>query len=105
MAKDDLSHKRIRFYSYGSGCVAEYFSGMVQPGYQQMLDTEHHANMLNERTALTYPEYEAFYSYRYPQDGSHCEMPEHQTGRFRLAAIRDHKRIYERVERESSCTG
>jgi hydroxymethylglutaryl-CoA synthase len=98
LTPEDLSDKRIGFYSYGSGCVAEYFSGIVQPGYQAMLDTEHHAKMLMDRTTLSYPEYEAFYSYRFPKDGSHCEMPKHQTGAFRLAAIRDHKRIYERVE-------
>jgi len=105
LAKENLSDKRIGFYSYGSGCVAEYFSGVVQSGYQEMLDTKHHQKILSERTSLTHPEYEAFYSYRYPQDGSHHEMPQHQTGRFRLAAIRDHKRIYERVEHESSCAG
>ncbi len=98
LAPEDLSGKRIGFYSYGSGCVAEYFSGIVQPGYQAMLDTAQHAKMLMDRTTLSYPEYEKFYSYCYPKDGSFCETPRHHTGAFRLAAIRDHKRIYERVE-------
>ncbi len=105
LATEDLSNKRIGFYSYGSGCVAEYFSGVVQPGYRTMLDTHHHEKILNERTSLSYPEYEAFYTYRYPQDGAHCDMPQHRTGEFRLAAIKDHKRIYERIESESTCTG
>ncbi len=97
LAQEDLTDKRIGFYSYGSGCVAEYFSGVIQPGYQKMLDTSYHQTLLMERTTLSYPEYETFYSYRYPQDGSHCETPLYQTGGFRLAAIRHHKRIYERV--------
>lgn len=105
LAKENLTNKRIGFYSYGSGCVAEYFSGIVQPQYKEVLDTDHHQTILNARTSLSYPEYESFYTYRYPQDGSHSEMPKHQTGQFRLAAIRDHKRIYERVECESSCAG
>lgn len=97
LAQNDLAGKRIGFYSYGSGCVAEYFSGVVQPGYQAMLQKDKHQTMLAERTTLTYPEYEAFYSYNYPEDGSSCELPQHNTGQFRLAAIRDHKRIYERT--------
>lgn len=94
-AKEDLAGKRIGFYSYGSGCVAEYFSGVVQPDYKKFVDTEYHQTLLSERTLLSYPEYEAFYSFKYPQDGSRCEMPVYKTGAFRLAAIEDHKRIYE----------
>ncbi|HSW68768.1 MAG TPA: hydroxymethylglutaryl-CoA synthase [Gammaproteobacteria bacterium] len=105
LEKKDLSYKRIGFYSYGSGCVAEYFSGVVQSGYKNILDTLHHQKILTERTMLTYPEYEAFYTYRYPEDGSHCDIPKHQTGKFRLAGIKNHKRIYEQVDLESSCTG
>ncbi len=97
LTEEDLTDKRIGFYSYGSGCVAEYFSGVVQPGYQKVLDTKHHQKLLAEREALTYPEYETFYSFNYPCDGSHCEIPHYHTGHFRLAAIRDHKRIYERI--------
>jgi hypothetical protein len=36
--------------------------------------------------------------FQYPQDGSYCKIPVHQTGQFRLAAIQDHKRQYERVK-------
>lgn len=93
--KEDLAGKRIGFYSYGSGCVAEYFSGVVQPNYKKVLDTAHHKNMLDERAELTHAEYQAFYSFKYPEDGSRLEIPKHQTGKFRLAAIDNHKRIYE----------
>lgn len=97
LTKEDLTGKRIGFYSYGSGCVAEYFSGVVQSGYQQVLDTAHHESMLADRTLLSYPEYEEFYSFDYPEDGSRCETPHHQTGKFRLASIDNHKRHYEAV--------
>ncbi|MDR3476932.1 MAG: hydroxymethylglutaryl-CoA synthase [Gammaproteobacteria bacterium] len=102
LAEEDLSGKRVGFYSYGSGCVAEYFSGVIQPGYRDALDTQNHATMLAKRTALSYAEYEAFYSFPYPEDGSSCEIPEHQTGQFRLASIQDHKRIYAKVEKNIS---
>jgi len=94
---DDLTDQRIGFYSYGSGCVAEFFSGIVQAGYKKMLHTDYHQAMLQKRQALTYDEYETFYSFLFPEDGSHCELPFNQTGFFRLKAIRDHKRIYEKL--------
>lgn len=93
----DLANKRIGFYSYGSGCVAEYFSGIVQPGYRQALHTSYHASMLGNQQQLTYDEYEAFYQFEYVEDGTEQIIPEYNTGFFRLAALKGHKRIYERV--------
>jgi hydroxymethylglutaryl-CoA synthase len=93
----DLTAKRLGFYSYGSGCVAEYFSGVVQPGYRDRLETDHHLALLAKRRALTCAEYEAFFSYPYPVDGSDCQIPQHETGEFRLASIADHKRYYEKI--------
>ena len=98
LTQEDLSNKRIGFYSYGSGCVAEYFSGVVQAGYKTVLQSAFHQKMLANRIMLTYSEYEAFYTYRYPQDGSYSETPRYKTGQFRLSVIKDHKRIYERVD-------
>jgi hydroxymethylglutaryl-CoA synthase len=69
----------------------------VQAGYKKMLHTDYHQAMLQKRQALTYDEYETFYSFLFPEDGSHCELPFNQTGFFRLKAIRDHKRIYEKL--------
>ncbi|EKD54340.1 MAG: hypothetical protein ACD_60C00091G0005 [uncultured bacterium] len=97
LTTDDLTGRRVGFYSYGSGCVAEYFSGVVQSGYRAHLDTAYHQTMLASRTLLSYAEYEAFYLFHYPKDGSSAEFPQHHTGQFRLSAIRDHKRVYEKV--------
>lgn len=97
LSKENLSGKRIGFYSYGSGCVAEYFSGTVQENYQTFLHQDEHDKMLSSRKPLTYAEYEHFYSYPYPKDGSRAELPRYNTGQFRLAAIDNHKRIYEKV--------
>lgn len=96
--KQDLSGQRIGFYSYGSGCVAEYFSGVVQPGYQTALKTVFHHDMLNSRKALTYDEYEEFYVYQYPKDGSSVDIPHYNVGQFRMAGIADHKRQYQRLD-------
>lgn len=91
---EDLSGKRLGFFSYGSGCVAEFFSGRVMPGYQNHLKRRLHESLLKERTALSVPEYEAFFSFRLPQDGSLFSTPRHNTGRFRLAGIKNHERLY-----------
>jgi len=95
--KEDLTNKRIGFYSYGSGCVAEYFSGVIQPGYQAVLHTDYHFNLLASRTALSYAEYADFYQFSYIQDGGEQEIPIYDTGFFRLARLQKHKRIYEKV--------
>lgn len=96
----DLSNKRLGFYSYGSGCVAEFFSGVVQPGYKEALSTQFHQVLLTNRQALTYKDYEAFYSFRLPQNGGECRTPKNITGDFRLSGIKEHKRQYEKVIRK-----
>lgn len=95
-----LAGQRIGFYSYGSGCVAEFFSGVVRPGYQKVLMPSAHAAMLDQRIPLTCEQYEAFYTFEYPRDGRDCDLGGYETGPFRLAAIRGHKRIYEQVVKE-----
>jgi hydroxymethylglutaryl-CoA synthase len=96
--KEDLAEKRIGFYSYGSGCVAEYFSGIVQEGHTKTLQTDFHARLFSERALLSYNEYESFFNFEYVKDGSEQEIPIYDTGQFRIARLKHHKRIYERVE-------
>lgn len=92
---EDLSQQHIGFYSYGSGCVGEYFSGQVQPGYRQMLEPSYNQALLADRQELTYDEYHHFYTFPLPIDGSECVLPKNETGLFRLAKITEHKRFYE----------
>jgi hydroxymethylglutaryl-CoA synthase len=96
----DLSTHRIGFYSYGSGCIGEFFSGTVEPGYQKYLHSQYHNALLNSREGLTAQEYEEFYTFPYPTDGSTLNMPQHETGNFRLASISQHKRLYKAVKKQ-----
>ncbi len=98
LTTEDMTNQRIGFYSYGSGCVAEYFSGVVQEGYKTALNIKKHKAMLDNRKVLSFSDYEAFFSFDYPKDGSLCEIPSHHSGLFRLAAIRDHQRVYEKTK-------
>jgi hydroxymethylglutaryl-CoA synthase len=94
-AQEDLSEKRIGLYSYGSGCVGEFFSGIVQPGYRDALFADAHRTMLANRTELTFQQYEDIYNYGIPTDGGVHTFAQYRTGPFRFAGIRGHKRIYE----------
>jgi hydroxymethylglutaryl-CoA synthase len=98
LADEDLSGKRIGFYSYGSGLAAEFFSAVIQPGYRVVLKTDYHQLLLKTRQMLSYQEYAEFYAYAYPQDGSILEVPHYYTGRFRMTKIAGHKRHYEKLE-------
>lgn len=97
LTPQDLSGQRIGFYSYGSGSVAEYFSGVVQLGYKKGLNTEHHKQLLQNRQSLTYDQYAAFYTFNYTEEGNLQEIPMYRTGHYRLAKLENHKRIYEKV--------
>jgi len=92
--KHNLAGSRIGFFSYGSGCVAEFFSGKVVEGYEKHLHSDAHREMLQARTEVDYQRYLELYRYPDPRDGSDNEIDVVTTGRFRLAAIRNHKREY-----------
>jgi len=96
--EEDLSGQRIGFFSYGSGCMAEYYSGKVVPGYRERLFAAEHAAMLESRTALTYRQYEDIYTYGIPQDGDSHLLAPYRAGPFRFAGLEAHKRRYERSE-------
>lgn len=92
----DLAGKRVGFYSYGSGCVAEYFSGVIQPQYHSALHSAYHAQLFAGREKLDYATYEQFYQFPYPEDGSEQCIPRYNTGIYRLTKFQQHKRIYEK---------
>ena len=94
---EDLAGKRVSLFSYGSGCAAEFFSGIVPGGYREALHVSEHREMLDRRVELSYNEYVDFYLRYLPKDPENWEFPVYDTGHFRLSAIRDYKRIYERV--------
>lgn len=95
--EEDLGGKRIGLFSYGSGCVAEYFSGVVQPGYRERLFARQHAALLDQRTELTYRQYEDIYNLVFPTDGGQHTFSRYRTGPFRFAGVNQHKRLYEAV--------
>jgi hydroxymethylglutaryl-CoA synthase len=96
-ASDNLEEARLGLFSYGSGCVGEFFSGVIQPGYRQHLLTEHHRRVLDDRTELTYQQYEDMYNLKVPEDGWDYAFAQYRTGPFRFGGIEGHKRRYGRT--------
>lgn len=99
----DLSNKRIGFFSYGSGCVGEFFSGIVQPTYKKMLAPQAHQTLLDSRTPLSCVEYEKFFSSSLPIDGNKHLTPHVSSGIFRLSGIDKHERLYEKKSSLEMC--
>lgn len=54
--------QRIGLFSYGSGTVAEFFSGELVEGYENHLLKIEHQSMLDARTRLSIPEYENMFN-------------------------------------------
>lgn len=88
--------QRIGLFSYGSGCMAAYFSGVLVPGFERHVHRRRAKTLLDDREWLTVQEYEDFYRHEIPRDGTHYTTPHYQTGEFRLAGVEQHKRLYEK---------
>ncbi|MDR1910558.1 MAG: hydroxymethylglutaryl-CoA synthase [Holosporales bacterium] len=88
----DLAGARVGLFSYGSGCVAEFFTGVLAPGYQNVLFAEAHTAAIAQRALLTVSEYEAFYT----QSRDPVCVPEvrYYTGPLCFLGVKDHQRHY-----------
>jgi len=91
---EDLSNMRIGCFSYGSGSVGEFFSGIVQPNYRKALAPKQHSELLQSRKTLDYSQYEDFFTFSLPNDGSSYVTPHCTNNRFRFAGLNRHERIY-----------
>lgn len=99
-AREMSSGDRIGLFSYGSGAVGEFFSGVLQPGYRDQLLARKHQEMLDERKSLSVEEYETVFSKQLPKDGSDTKIErENDYSRIILSGIKEHARQYEWTER------
>lgn len=92
---EDLTGRRVGLLSYGSGCCAEFFSGVVQPEAQARVKALGLRAMLEQRRKLGLAEYEEIMRAREGLD----ERPaaEAQGGAdFRYLGVKEHKRVYAR---------
>lgn len=86
---------RIGLYSYGSGAVGEFFTGIVQPDYKQQLYKDAHEQLFASRQEVSVEDYEEIFENTLPADGASVELnADNDPAPIYLAGIDDHKRIY-----------
>ena len=94
--RDDLGGKNLAMFSYGSGCVAEFFCLTVKPDYRAMRRKAHHEQLLEARGKLSNEQYEAFWHRLDLGDVATLSLPRHNRGKFRFTGIDGYKRRYVR---------
>src|SRR5699024_8442618 len=86
---------KIGLFSYGSGAVGEFFTGILQPGYEQFLKTAAHQELFQSRKQVSVPEYEQIFAARLPEDGATTELDvSSDPNQACLTGITEHSRQY-----------
>ena len=96
--EQSLAGQKVALFGYGSGCMGIFLEGTVQDGYRKNTLAAEHREMLSSREELSCADYERFYNHSMPRDGSDYLTPHYAAGRFRLAGLSRHKRVYEKVQ-------
>jgi hydroxymethylglutaryl-CoA synthase len=91
-----LAGERIALFSYGSGCCAEFFSGLVGPLARN--EPTGLGELLRSRRTLSVEEYETLRSQTEPE-GAVLRPVEGFQGHFSYAGTEDHRRQYFSVPR------
>ncbi|HLR79666.1 MAG TPA: hydroxymethylglutaryl-CoA synthase [Bacillota bacterium] len=94
--KDDLKEgSRIGLFSYGSGAVGEFFTGILQPNYRNYLYVKQHEELFSSRREVTIPQYEEIFQETLPEDGSTVELDISQDpANICVSGITEHMRQY-----------
>jgi len=85
-----LAGQRLGLLSYGSGCAAEFFSGVVGQEAARRMARSDLESVMARRERVPVAEYERIMNLPYDAPEAVAPAP----GTFRLAEIRDHKRRY-----------
>ncbi|WP_280464987.1 hydroxymethylglutaryl-CoA synthase [Nocardia brasiliensis] len=100
----DLTDQAIAFLSYGSGCVSESFSGLIQPGYRTHLRTTTHHDVLAVRELISYNDYRELHT-AYDSAVGTRHSPPGINGQYRFESTVDNVRIYRGARtKKSACT-
>jgi hydroxymethylglutaryl-CoA synthase len=92
---------RIGLFSYGSGAVGEFFSGIVQPSYRDYVHADRHQTLLSCRKELCISEYEELFQATSLAGRSDANYPiENDPAVVCLAGVKDHMREYVRKGNE-----
>lgn len=89
----NLAGRRVGLFSYGSGAVAEFFTGVVAEGYADHLRVDRNTNMLDVRKSVDYAEYRSRHE-AYDDVSGDFRTPQETLGEFRLDGVTENKRQY-----------
>ena len=82
---------KLGLFSYGSGAVSQFFTGILQSGYEKHLLKDYHQALLLQRTKLTISAYEKMFNEYVDYNKTtnfNDELP------FSIAKIEDNIRFY-----------
>jgi len=86
---------RIGLFSYGSGAVGEFFTGILQPDYEKHLAKNNHQNLFDLRQKVSIEEYEEIFETVLPTDGSSVDIDTTaDPAQIKLSGIKEHMRQY-----------
>ncbi|MEX2804055.1 hydroxymethylglutaryl-CoA synthase [Streptococcus sp. H31] len=90
---------QIAMFSYGSGAVAEIFTGTLAKGFKKRLfKGQSRLQELKKRTVLSVTDYEKmFFEEAQIDENGHASFDNYKTGPFALKEILGHQRIYRKV--------
>lgn len=94
--KDELQEgARMGFYSYGSGAVGEFFTGILMPGYREHLNVDKHNALMESREEVSIEQYEEIFKETLPKDGQSVEFDvSEDPAHICLSGVTDHMRQY-----------
>ncbi|HEU0257776.1 MAG TPA: hydroxymethylglutaryl-CoA synthase [Microbacteriaceae bacterium] len=91
-----LGGSRVGFFSYGSGSVSEFFTGVVRPGYESVVRAAEDEQILARRVPVSYERYSALHRKVDEVAGTDYATAAETTGPFRFAGVEGSVRRYER---------
>jgi hydroxymethylglutaryl-CoA synthase len=91
---DSLEGRRIGLFSYGSGCVSEFFTGIVQPGYLSHRNPARAEKLLDQRVPVSIAEYRALHAAPHGTSDEQVN-PKVTAGPFRFVGVTGQARQYE----------
>ena len=87
---------RVGFFSYGSGAVGEFFTGILEEGYERYLVQDEHSKLFAARERISVEKYESIFNMALPKDGSTIELDtQSDPAVIQLTGVKEHMRQYE----------
>lgn len=91
---EGLAGSRLGFFSYGSGAVSEFFTGIVQPGYRDALDPSRAQRAMDARVRIDIDTYRRLHA-GVGNDGDDVVTPRVTSAPYRFGGVQGHARQYE----------